>query len=199
VVAPKLGFFTQDLDLALARTMKLPKPRGVLVTDVAEGGPADKAGLHRGDVILSLNGKDTAVSADLRTRIYEADPALAMTLTLLRDGHPLTLSLTPENLKAAKDLKSWHGLRVTPNSPEEAAQRGLAISQGMVVGAVASGSSAEQIGIKVGDILLELNQAALTDQAAWDALTKQLDEGQEAVLRLVRGRQSAYVALPAEP
>jgi serine protease Do len=199
VVAPKLGFFTQDLDERLAQALKLDKAYGVLVTDVAEGGAAEKGGLKRGDVILQLNDKETPNSADLRTRIYEADPGKPMALSLWRDGAATTLTLTPETLKAAaKAQRSWHGLSVIPNSIDEATQRGLALDQGMVVTRVAANSSAERIGIQAGDILLELNQQPLTGQAAWDALTRQLEEDQDTVVRLVRGRQSAYVALPAE-
>jgi S1-C subfamily serine protease len=86
-----------------------------------------------------------------------------------------------------------------PNSADEASQRGLALTQGMVVTKVASKSSADRIGIQAGDILLELNQTSVPDQSAWDALTHQLDESQDTVIRLVRGHQSAYVVLPAEP
>jgi Do/DeqQ family serine protease len=199
VVAPKLGFFTQDLDDRLAQALKLEKPQGVLVTDVAEGGAAEKGGLKRGDVILTLNGKEADNGADLRTRIYEADPSKPFNLYLWRDGKPLALSLTPEVLKAAQTQRSWHGLSVMPNSADEASQRGLALTQGMVVTKVASKSSADRIGIQAGDILLELNQTSVPDQSAWDALTHQLDESQDTVIRLVRGHQSAYVVLPAEP
>lgn len=198
VVAPKLGFFTQDLDQRLAEALKLDRPNGVLVTDVAAGGAADKGGLKRGDVILKLNDKETNTSTDLRTRIYGADPSQALTLSVWRDGQTQDLLLTPQILKASEQRDTWHGLSVIANSPQEAGQRGLAVTEGVVVTKVVPNSSADGIGIRPDDVLLEVNQTPIPDQAAWDALTHQLDEGQDTVVRIVRGRQSAYVVLPAE-
>lgn len=199
VVAPKLGFFTQDIDDNLAQALKLTRTKGVLVTDVAEGGPAEKAGLKRGDVILAMDGKDTATSAELRTRIYEADPARGVKMDLWRDQQPLTLTLSPQQLTAPNTEATWHGLRVTPNDPSEAAQRGLALAQGVVVTHVAANSSADHIGIQTGDVLVEINQHRINGDDGWTALTKQFDDSKDSVVLLVRGRQSAYVVLPAEP
>jgi len=198
VVAPKLGFFTQDVDERLAQALKLPASSGVLVTDVASNGAADKAGLRRGDVLLSLNDKPVPNSAALRTRIYEADPGQTLLLKAWREGRAIELSVSPDQLKAGEDPGTWHGLRVINNSAEEAAKRGLAVPDGVIVDGVVETSSAARIGIKPGDVLMEINQKRIPNKAAWDALSKNIDEGQDAVLLLVRGRQSAYIVLPAE-
>lgn len=198
VVAPKLGFFTQDVDERLAGAMKLPVENGVLVTDVATGGAADKAGLKRGDVLLRLNNKAVADTAELRTRIYDNDPDSSMTLDVWRSGAKLSLSVTPAQLKASETPGTWHGLTVVPNSGAEAAKRGLAVTDGVVVDSVAEASSAGRIGIKSGDVLMELNQQRIQGLSGWDKLTKAVDEGQDAVLLLVRDRKSAYIVLPAE-
>jgi|SRR5665213_3354407 len=198
VVAPKLGFFTQDIDERLALVMKLPNKSGVLVTDVATGGAADKAGLKRGDVLLRLNKKPVADTAELRTRIYDNDPQSNLTLDVWRDGKNLGLMVTPNQFKAGENTGTWHGLTVIPNSSEEAAKRGLAVTDGVVVAAVAETSSGGRIGIKAGDILMELNQQKIQGMDTWNSLTKKLDEGQDAVLLLVRDRQSAYIVVPAE-
>jgi serine protease Do len=198
VVAPKLGFFTQDVDAALAKALKLPTQKGVLVTDVAAAGASDKAGLKRGDVVLAFDTKPVANAAELRTRIYEADAAHALSITVWRDGKRQELTVLSEYLKAAAADKSWHGLEVEGNSPAKASERGLATTGGVLVSRVSKGSSAERIGVKVGDIILEMNQQRFEGLEGWQGLTKQMDEAQDAVVLLVRGKQSAYVVLPAE-
>jgi S1-C subfamily serine protease len=196
VVAPRLGFFTQDVDARLATVLKLPVKTGVLITDVVSGGAAEKAGLKRGDVLLSVNAKAVANTAELRTRIYEADPAAALTLGVWRDGKRLGLQVAPAQLQAP--VGAWHGLTVEGNSRSLAAARGLALPEGVIVTAVAKGSSADRIGIKPGDVLLELNQQRLVGLEDWVRLSSRLDPGQQAVVLLLRGRQSAYVVLPGE-
>ncbi|HXB97144.1 MAG TPA: trypsin-like peptidase domain-containing protein [bacterium] len=199
VVAPKLGFFTQDLDARLATALKLDRPEGVLVTDVAEGGPAALAGLKRGDVILAMNSKETPSSADLRTRIYEAQPGAALSLQIWRDGQAKTLTMTPAQLTATAAPQLWHGLTVVENNPTEASQRGLAVTQGVIVTSVAANSTADRIGMQAGDVLVELDQKRIIGMDGWTSLTHQATEDQDAVLLLVRNRQSAYIVIPAEP
>jgi serine protease Do len=198
VVAPKLGFFTQDIDADLAKALKLPAQRGVLVTDVAAGGASDKAGLQRGDVVLAFDSKAVANTSELRTRIYEADASRAMAISVWRGGKRQELSVLPQYLKTAANGKTWHGLEVEENSRAKASERGLAVADGVLVKQVAKGSSAERIGVKAGDIIVELNQQRFEGLDNWLRLTKQTDEAQDAVVLLVRGRQSAYVVLPAE-
>lgn len=197
VLTPDLGFFTQDVDARLAEALKLPAKSGVLVTDVVSRGAAERAGLRRGDVILAANGQAVANGLALRARIYEAEPGQALRLRVWREGRALDLSVAPEQRQNAGP-GGWRGLRVVGNNRSVAAQRGLALPEGVVVTAVAPGSPAERIGIEPGDVLLQLNQTRL-DLEAWNRLTGRMNPSQEAVLLLLRGRQSAYVVLPAEP
>ena len=198
VVAPKLGFYTQDVDAKLASALKLPSAKGVLVTDVAAGNPAEKAGLKRGDVVLSFDAKPVNNAAELRTRIYEADPGQPLTLSVWRGGKAEDLVVKPEFLKAAELSDTWHGLDVEENNQAKARERGLALADGVIVKTVAKGSGAERIGIKAGDVILEVNQQRFDGMSGWKSLTKQVYEGQDAVVLLVRARQSAYIVLPAE-
>ena len=139
-----------------------------------------------------------ANAAELRTRIYENDPASTMTLEVWREGHSLSLKVTPDQLKASENPGTWHGLKVVANSAAEAAKRSLAVTDGVVVDSVTGASSAGRIGIKPGDVLMELNQKRIEGMDGWNSLTKSVDEGQDAVLLLVRERQSAYIVVPAE-
>jgi serine protease Do len=199
VVAPKLGFYTQDVDARLAKALKLPQAKGVLVTDVAAGGAAEKTGLRRGDVILAFGARDVANTAELRTRIYEADTSQPIPVVVWRGGKREGLMVQPESLKAAETAAAaWHGLEVEGNNLALARERGLALAEGVVVKSVAKGSGAERIGVKAGDVIVEVNQQRFDGLDGWAKLTNGLGESQDAVVLLVRGRQSAYVVLPAE-
>ncbi len=198
VQTPRLGFYTQDIDARLAQALSLESPHGVLISDVAAGGAAEKAGIKRGDVIIQLAKKEIANTSALRTRLYEITPGEPIPLTLKRKG--TTIELLIENAKSATVSKSdlWHGLRVISNNTQLAQQRGLALAEGVLVTHVTAQSSASKVGIQAGDLLLELNQSRLQDEKDWKKITRRVDERDQAVLLLVRGRQSAYVALPGE-
>lgn len=198
VVAPSLGFIPQPLDARLAKALKLDNTRGVLVSDVIAGGVADKAGLKRGDVILKLGTKEVAGWDELKTRLYEAASGEALNLTVWRAGEKIGLRVEPSTIQASRDSGRWHGLEVELNSAAVAARRGLASDRGVVVSAVAAKSTADQIGVKVGDLLLTLNQQPVDSLDDWRKLTRAVDERQDAVVLLIRGRQKAYVVLPGE-
>jgi len=198
VVAPRLGYQLQDLDGRLAKALKLDNTRGVLVVDVIAGSPADKAGLKRGDVILKLGAKDVVNESELKTRLYEVAPGEALNLSVWRAGERLGLRVEPSALQAANDGTRWHGLEVEPNSAVLAAKLGLARADGVLVSSVAAKSTGDQIGVRVGDLLLAVNQQPVSSLADWRKLTQAVDERQVAVVILVRGKRIAYVVLPEE-
>jgi Do/DeqQ family serine protease len=195
VVTPRLGFYTQDIDARLASALKLGSQKGVLVSDVVAGGPADKAGLKRYDVITAINGRSVAGGSDFKARIFEAKPGETLSLGVLRKGQKLELSLATS---AVESSAGWHGLEVEENNADKARAQGLYISRGMLVSKVAKGSSAAEIGLKPGDVILEVNQQAVESRGQWNKVTSALEDDVNAVIRIVRGQQSAYVVLPAE-
>jgi serine protease Do len=197
VVAPQFGFFTQDVTPQLAQALRLNTSRGVLVSDVAAGGAAARAGLQRGDVIVAIGDTSVASAAELKSSLYERKPGEPVLFRVLRKNQPLQLTLVGQDSHAAEG-DTWHGLQVQANSRALAQEKNLAVAAGVVVAAVAHGSSAEEAGLMPGDVVLELNQKPVRDLAAWRQLSDGLDEDKQAVLRVVRGRQMAYVALRGE-
>lgn len=195
IITPRLGFFTQDIDARLAAALKLGPTKGVLVSDVVAGQAAEKAGLKRGDLITSMNGKIVQSSADFRSKLFEIQAGEATQLSVLRKGQPLSLSLVAQ---APSDSEGWHGLEVDANSVEKARSLNLAIAKGMVVTKVVKGSSADKIGLSPGDVIVEVNQQRIDTQAQWKKLALNTDENENAVILIVRGQQSAYVVLPGE-
>jgi S1-C subfamily serine protease len=94
--------------------------------------------------------------------------------------------------------RGWHGIEAEPNSVEKAKDMGLAITRGMIIHSVAKGSSAEKIGLSPGDIIVEVNQQRVDSSAQWKKANSSNDEREDAIILIVRGRQSAYIVLPGE-
>jgi serine protease Do len=90
----RLGIEFQEIDGQLARYFKVAGERGVLVTSVDESGPAGKAGVKAGDVIVKLDGEDVRSGADLREQVRGADAGKELGLTVQRDGRPVELKVT---------------------------------------------------------------------------------------------------------
>ncbi len=168
VVRGWLGISIQDVDADLASALHLPNADGVLVSDVAPGSPAEKGGLLRGDVVLSVDGKKTNSATQLRNFIADAGSNKKVELALLRGGKPQSLSLMLGELKSDKPevvsstsprQETLNGLSVEPLTPRLRQQLKLPaeLKQGIVVTGVAPGSEAAERNIQPGDVIIEVN------------------------------------------
>lgn len=91
-----MGVSTQDLDPALSAQLGLPVDEGALVVDLAPGGPADKAGISPGEVIVGIEGEAIASSEDVRDQTTSHEPGDEITVQLVREdgtAHEVTLAL----------------------------------------------------------------------------------------------------------
>jgi serine protease Do len=167
----RLGVAVQDVNQTLADSFQLDKPQGALVSSVEGGGPADKAGLRVGDVVLQVNDKPVVDSGDLPALIGQALPGEKMRLGIWRQGKPaeLTVQLGDANDKVAVAVKSDPvasrgrlGLALRPLDPAE--QRAAGIAGGLVVERVQQGPAA-LAGVQKGDVLLAINGAKVKDVA----------------------------------
>lgn len=158
----RLGVAIQEVNQTLADSFKLDKPQGALVSSVDPGGPADKAGLKTGDVILNVNGKPVVASGDLPAVIGETRPGTKVTLGIWRQGkaQELTAQLgdasEKANLVAQRDEavgKGKLGLALRPLQPDERAQ--ASVAGGLLVEQAAG--PAAKAGIQPGDVLLAVN------------------------------------------
>jgi serine protease Do len=89
----KLGIEYQEIDGQLAKYFKLADDRGVLVSHVDEDGPAGKAGIKAGDVLLKVAGRAVSDGQDLREELRKAEPGSELSVSVQRDGKPLELKL----------------------------------------------------------------------------------------------------------
>jgi serine protease Do len=156
----RLGVTIQEVNQQLADSFGLKRPGGALVAAVEENGPAAKAGIKAGDVILKFNGHDISTSAELPTQVADVKPGTKATLEISRSGSTKNVEVTVGELKGAQVASADSpdkehgrlGLAVRPLNPEERQQVG---SKGLVV-EEASGPAA-RAGIQQGDVLLSVN------------------------------------------
>ena len=161
VTRGKLGVGIQDVDQALAESFGLDVPRGALVASVEKGGPAEKAGLKEGDVILGFDGQPIDSAGQLPSAVAATDPGKTVTLQVWRGRATREVEVklgeaTDENAVAANDdgsQASRLGMMVRPLSAQEKQQAD--VSDGLIVEDV-DGAAAEA-GVRPGDIVVAAN------------------------------------------
>ena len=157
----RLGVTIQSIDQSLADSFGLKKPVGALVNGVDKDGPAAKAGLVAGDVILAINGREIANSAELPVIVAGMASGEVAKLAVWRNGSERHIdvrvgSFEEPKLAAANEgetAKSRLGIAVRPLSPRE--QRETESDGGLLVQDVAG--AAAKAGIRPGDIILSVN------------------------------------------
>lgn len=169
-IRPWFGAVSQTVNAELARELGLARPGGAAVVRVHPGGPADKAGVKKGDVILSVNNRDVDDEESLRFRIATLAVGDSMTLRLASGGKErgatLALIAPPETPPTdAQDLNGRHplsGVTVANLNPALIEDLGLhGDDAGVIVLRVLRGGFADRLGIEPGDVLLRINSAAV--------------------------------------
>jgi serine protease Do len=169
----RIGVTIQEVNQQLADSFGLKTPGGALVASVEEDGPAAKAGIKAGDVILKFNGHPVSSSSELPTQVADVKPGTKATLEISRNGSTREIELKVDELKGSKvasadSSNQEHGrlgLAVRPLNPEERQQAG---AKGLMV-ENASGPAA-RAGIQPGDLLLAVNGTPVQSVAQLRAL-----------------------------
>jgi serine protease Do len=163
-----LGVTVQPITEDLARSFGLEKAQGSLVGDVSAGGPADKAGIKRGDVIVSFDGKKIPDSSALPAIVAATPVGKTVQVEILRDGAMKTVNVAvgklndlAANVEPEQQKSAW-GLALQNLAPEDRAQMNLPTKEGVLVQAVTPGSPASDAGIQPGDVILQVNQVPVT-------------------------------------
>ncbi|MBC6428512.1 MAG: DegQ family serine endoprotease [Cellvibrionales bacterium] len=159
-----LGVVIQDVDRDLARSFGLDKPRGALVTRVQKDGPADRAGIRAGDLIIELDGKPIEFSHDLPHIIGLIDPGTRARARLVREKREKELEIEIGALEQTGQTRlasetpsaSRKGLGLSVAAAPPAALKELDLDQGVLVRAVEPGSPAARAGLRSGDILVQM-------------------------------------------
>lgn len=196
-----LGVVIQEVNRDLAESFGLERPAGALVVQVMDGGPAAKGGLRVGDVILSVDGKDIDMSADLPHMIGTIKPNTSAKLGIVRDGDRETLSVTigalPEDGEDVAEADSRTekssnrlGVKVSELSAEQ--KRSLDLPGGVVVSEVLNGPAA-MIGLRPGDVITHLNNQAIDSASTFGRVAEQLPKNRSVSMRVLRQGRASFI------
>jgi serine protease Do len=204
VTRSKIGLGYQPIDARSAEAWGLDRPRGALVEQVEPNGPADKAGIRPGDVILSVDGRPVEGNSSLPSMISTLKPGTATQLEVWRDRKSRTVTarvveLEPEPEATAVPARNNRprgaepaveqtalGLSVRPLTADE---RRMVNTDGTLVIEQVTGSAAEQL--RPGDIILDVAGSPVSTVAELNAQVKSAT-GRYVPLRIQRGDQTGY-------
>jgi serine protease Do len=198
-----LGVMIQEVSPELANQFGLEEAKGALVAEVSSGGPADEAGLQRGDVILTFDGVSVDKMHQLPRLVAQREPGKNVEVGVLRKGDRKTLTVALGELKedgavaagqpgTAEDL----GVTVQQLTPELRKQLDLGPDGGLIVAGVDPDSAGGKAGLRRGDVLLEVNQVPVPDLGSYRKALADA-KGKESLLFLVkRGEGSRYLVVP---
>jgi serine protease Do len=201
-----LGVMIQDVTPGLAKEFNLKDRQGALVGDVVPKGPAEKAGLKSGDVVLEFNGKAVRDSRQFKLQVARVKPGESVPVKVLRNGSTKSLDVTINELPGSEKLaKADIG-----NDTDAEALKGVAVSdldartrqelkipsnvQGAVVTDIDESSLAREAGLKPGDVILEINRQPVKNAEDAVRLTER-PKDKTTLLRVWSNGGSRYVVV----
>ena len=195
VQAPWLGLDLQELTPELKRHFALPAGGGgVLVSDVYQNSPADRAGVKRGDVVLAVEGTSVTTLSDYQDALAEFTTGDRITLKLFRRGKEISLPLQPAFFPPELALETVYrrlGIKVGEGRRGNAQQR-----SGVSVEEVKQDSEAARIGLKPGDLIAQVNEVAVTNLEDFKKVISQYHHLISLNLVVRRGPYAYSVTLP---
>jgi serine protease Do len=192
-----------------AQAFGLPGGSGALLSTVNDGGPADKAGMQPGDVIIEFNGRPVPDSAALVAMVVGTKPGTTVPVTVMRDKKRQTLNVTIDEL----DLEAEQGGRSPGERPEEPTETGFGMTLepitpeiarqlelprgrgGAVVSNVERRSPASNAGIVPGDVILEVNRQPVTNISQVTRALQGVSPGTPVFLLVWRDGQANFVTM----
>lgn len=205
VVRGWLGVQIQELTPELAKQFNMKDENGVLLAEIVEGGPADKGGLKRGDVVIEYDGKKIGDPYHFRIMVAETKPGRQVPVGIIRDNHILTANVTigempgeQQAVSQAEVENALKGVSVQELSDEYRQKMNItAKEKGVVVADVAEDSPALGI-LNKGDVILEINRKPAVGIKEYNKIMSGIDSDQNILALIVRNRVHQYVTVPAK-
>jgi serine protease Do len=197
-----LGVGIQDVTGDLADSVGLGRAYGALVTEPAAGGPAEKAGIKSGDVIIRVDGDEVEGALDLSRKISSKDPGTAVEITYWRGGQETTVSVTLETLS---DDEAAPEQPAQPEEPPAPAQSSVGVTvvpnaggEGLLIQDIDPNSIAAEKGFQIGDTILEVdNKPVATPEEFEAALAGVKSAGRNtALVKAERDGNVRFIGLP---
>jgi serine protease Do len=200
VVRGYLGVLIQKVTPEIAESLGMEKSQGALVANVSKDGPAEKAGVKVGDVIVEFDGKEVKDSANLPIIVARTPVDKKVRMKVLRDKKETFLNVAVGELKdeevvATVPEKGELGLTVQRLTPQMAESLGLERAEGVVVTAVEPASAGDEAGIRRGDIIVEVDRKAVRSIDDYKKAVAGVRKGRGVLFLVRRGDSTLFLAL----
>jgi len=204
-----LGVYIQEVTPEIAEQFDLPEnAKGVLVGDVVKDSPAEKSGIKRGDIITKVNNEEVDSPGELQDKIGSIEIGEKANIEVVRDGKEIsfvvridempTVDEEGSELSKEKVFSVQTGLKVESVTPEIAKEVGLPWVKGLTITEVISGSSADDMGLQPGDVILEANRVEVSTVDEWGQVISKLEPGDTLLLLVFRSGHTYYVPIKVE-
>ena len=206
VVRGWLGVVIQNISPEIAKGFGLKETTGSLVGDVLKGGPAEKAGIERGDVIISFDGKPIDNTNTLRNLVAQTEVGKKVPVVVIRNNKEKTIEVTIGEQEAGMQAKvggqtpeaeTKSGITVQELTPEIAKELGYGDDKGVVISDVDQGSVAAEVGLRRGDLIKEVNRQIVKSLADYNKAMASVGEKESFLLLIRRGDNTLYVVVNA--
>lgn len=200
-----MGILPQDVTPALAQAFHSSEKNGALVAEITPDSPAARSDLHKGDIILRVNGQPVSDANALRLKIGMMEPDTKINLSILRNGQPMDISMvlgrfpSKEERASASQGKSegaLQGVAVESLTPDMAQQLELSPqTKGVVVDKVNPSSNAAEAGLQAGDVIQEVNHKPVANASQFEAAVSATPKGNPVLLLVNHGGDTMYMAI----
>lgn len=203
VIRGWLGVVIQPVTPELAKQFGLKEEKGVLVGDVVEEGPAEKAGIQRGDVIIEYDGRKVSEPSSLRNMVANTQPGKEVKIKILREGKEKNLQVTIAELptemqkvpgRADNLLKGVIVQNITPGMRKE-----LNIPRritGVIITDIEEESPAVGV-LSTNDVIIEVNRRKINNVKDYERIISRIKPDQDILLLIFRNGSTFYITLTA--
>jgi serine protease Do len=207
VVRSWIGVQIQALDESKAKALGLDSTNGALVADVVGDGPADKAGIETGDVIIEFNSQKVKTVDNLRNKVSASKPNKSYELLLIRDGKKKSMRVKLEEMPSdevligsnVEESSNEIGIKVSSISRSLRNQYDLnAKDEGVVVVSVDENSPSDVAGIQPGDIITRVGTKKCTNPEQFQRLLNDTKKRNMVMLHLKRDGAARYLTLEVD-
>ncbi|MBL7179429.1 MAG: DegQ family serine endoprotease [Pseudomonadota bacterium] len=201
VIRGWLGVMMQKITPDLKKKLNLKDEKGALVSDVIAGGPAEKSGIIRGDVIVSFDGKEIKEMHELSYIVASTAVGKKVTLKIIRNGITVSKKVIIEEMEREKESQVAGettpdlGMVLDEITPELARNFGLSIPRGLLVMQVKPNSIAADADLRPGDIILEIDRTPIKDLKTFAVKLQEYQPGDTMLFLVYRRGNTLYLTM----